>query len=178
MVCSLHSFQVQLNVTFAHWVSTCICMLSVHMSQRWLVGKYSDVFASTVCKDCPRLTSTMTASTESNSIFNCSCVRDYYGPGAAAYLQNIPDYCVSCPTGGVCLGGDLPRGAHPGYWGQYSDPLRFTPCIPPDACRGYTGTVAADSLNFASCAKGMECTVVHAIISPDGFNRILWRSVL
>ena len=85
--------------------------------------------ASPVCTSCPLFTSSPEASI---SFLNCTCVPGtWFGLGPRAEGKA----CISCPVGGVCLGGQASPVADRGFYEFPPGSGAFVPCIR-SGCRG------------------------------------------
>ncbi|KAJ6229009.1 g protein-coupled receptor-related [Anaeramoeba flamelloides] len=105
---------------------------------------YQDQLGQTKCNTCPKYT--VTRSTRSNSITECICQQQYYGPGGGP--------CLECPVGGMCddVNTVIPV-TMPGYWNSEEEPTVFIKCAEPTSCPG--GTIGA--CNIEDGYSGVAC---------------------
>ena len=108
-------------------------------------GSYSEERNAVVCTTCPSFTTT---DGEGAGVYtNCTCLPTFwYGSGERSEGKG----CVPCPPGGVCLGGNVPPRAAPGFEVGDTGEGVFVSCPNQAACAGdgrcapgYTGRLCA-----------------------------------
>ena len=135
------------------------------------VSTYSTQVNAQACIECD---ATRVSPPQSSGTFNCTCRPGFWSgiPGGGADPGINP--CLSCPAGGLCVGGPVAPIARPGYQGTDTSGV-FIECPVADAClgsdlcqTGYRGRLCAD------CAEGFykinekcfKCSKGNAAVMP------------